>query len=76
MTLTPLPIKFTNTVNKSVTISPKKETASFNTSKVPNSGSLASTTVKPTISKPASKSSGMILPLILIGGGVWYFTRS
>ena len=77
MKLAPLPTKFSKTnLENSILISPKKETASFNTSKVSKTDSLASTTsVKPQ-SEPVKKSSNMILPLILIGGGVWYFTKS
>lgn len=76
MKLTPLPLKFSEKdTTSSITISPKEETSSFNTSKVPNSGSLASTTVKPTISKPTNKSTNYILPLILVGGGVWYLMK-
>lgn len=77
MKLAPLPTKFSNTkLENSILISPKKETASFNTTKVSKTDSLASATpVKPK-TEPVKKSSNMILPLILIGGGVWYFTKS
>lgn len=76
MKLAPLPIKFTNSnTNSSVTISPKEETGRFNAVEIP-AKSLASTSTKNTVTKPQTKSSNYILPLILVGGGIWYFTKS
>jgi len=76
MKLAPLPIKFTNSnTNTSVTISPKEETGRFNAVESPTK-SLASTSAKNTTTKPIEKkSSNYILPLILVGGGIWYFTK-
>lgn len=75
MKLAPLPIKFTNSNTKSTTISPKEETGRFNAVEIP-AKSLASTSTKNTVTKPQTKSSNYILPLILVGGGIWYFTKS
>jgi hypothetical protein len=74
MKLAPLPIKFANTSTKSTTISPKEETSRFNAVESPTK-SLTSTSIKNTATKPQTKSSNYILPLILVGGGIWYFTK-
>ena len=75
MKLAPLPIKFANTTTKSTTISPKEETNRFNAVESPTK-SLASASTKNAVAKPQTKSSNYILPLALVGGGIWYFTKS
>jgi hypothetical protein len=76
MKLTPLPIKFKNSnITSSITISSKEENSRFNAVEIPTKN-LASTSTKNTVSKESTRSSNYILPLILVGGGIWYFTKS